>query len=252
MRKRIVAGNWKMNKTFEEGKDLTDEIIDRARHLSDEKEVILIPPYIHLAALQRLTNGYRIKIGAQNCHTEAAGAYTGEVSAPMLKSVGVEYCLVGHSERRIYNSENDEERTAKIQALLNSAIRPIFCCGEQLDDRKQENHFDEVAKQLNLLWKFNKEEFKQIVVAYEPVWAIGTGETASSEQAQEMHSFIRKQISEQFDADAAESTTILYGGSCKAANAVELFSKEDVDGGLIGGASLIADDFVSIINALNS
>ncbi len=252
MRRKIVAGNWKMNKTFEEGKELTDEIIDRARKLSDDKEVILIPPYIHLAALQRLTNGYRIKVGAQNCHTESAGAYTGEISAAMLKSVGVEYCLVGHSERRTYNAESDEELYGKIEALLSEKIHPIFCCGEQLEDRKQEHHFEKVGQQLTPLWKLSQQEFEQVVIAYEPVWAIGTGETATSNQAQEMHAYIRKQIENHFDAEVAENTSILYGGSCKANNAEELFSKKDVDGGLIGGASLIADDFVGIINALTA
>jgi len=239
-----------MNKTLKEGKSLADEIIDKVKDLGVNKEVILIPPFIHLTSLNKIAHESEIKIGSQNNHTEESGAYTGEISAEMLKSVGVLYGLVGHSERRTYNAETDEELYGKTKALLSQSIQPIFCCGEQLEDRKAGHHFQKVEQQLELLWKLSDEEFEKIVIAYEPVWAIGTGETASSEQAQEMHAFIRGLVEQNKGRDIAQNTSILYGGSCKADNAEELFSKADVDGGLIGGASLQAESFVAIIAAL--
>ena len=189
-------------------------------------------------------------MGGQNCHTSEKGAYTGEISAEMLKSLGVQYCLVGHSERRAYFFEDNEELSQKIKQLLAKDIQPIFCCGELLEDRKEKEHFDVIEDQLELLWKFSKTDFQKIIIAYEPLWAIGTGATATADQAQEIHAFIRSQIAKKMDPTIAENTSILYGGSCKSSNAAELFSKPDVDGGLIGGAALQAKDFLGIYNAL--
>ena len=240
-----------MNKSLKDGKSLAEEIIKKVDAIGAGKEVVLIPPFIHLTSLNKIADGSAVTIGSQNNHTEDSGAYTGEVSAAMLASVGVLYGLVGHSERRSYNAETDEDLLKKTKALLKNSIAPIFCCGEQLEDRKGGKHFQVVEQQLALLWNLPKEDFEKVVIAYEPVWAIGTGETASSEQAQEMHAFIRDLVEKKMGAESAESTSILYGGSCKPNNAKELFSKEDVDGGLIGGASLNAEDFVAIIEALD-
>lgn len=251
MRKKIVAGNWKMNKTLKDGKALADEIIGKSANLAEHKRVILIPPFIHLTSVGKIAHGSGIAVGSQNNHAEKSGAYTGEVSAEMLQSVGVSYGLVGHSERRTYQAEKDDELLAKTKALLAYSIKPIFCCGEHLNERKSAQHFQTVENQLQILWSLNPDDFRQIVIAYEPVWAIGTGETASSNQAQEMHAFIRGLIEQQMGKEIAEQTSILYGGSCKPSNAEELFAKHDVDGGLIGGASLNAEDFLAIIDALD-
>lgn len=250
MRKKIVAGNWKMNTSFAEGKKLAEDILVDLKNINEGEDVILIPPFTHLSGVGELINNTSLSLGAQNCHVAEKGAYTGEISAKMLKSVGTNYCLVGHSERRTYNKETDEELKAKLQALFKEGIGPIFCCGEQLEDRKSGNYKTIIDQQLSLLWELSKEEFNQLILAYEPVWAIGTGETASADQAQEIHKFIRASIEAHFDKDLADNTTILYGGSCKPTNAEELFSKEDVDGGLIGGAALKADDFLAIVNSL--
>jgi len=251
MRKNIVAGNWKMNLSFKQGKELTEELVERVSSNKKHCEVVLIPSFIHLAALERITEGYSVKIGSQNNHDKENGAFTGEVSASMLKSVGVSYGLVGHSERRTYFNENNEILLAKTGALLAEGIKPIFCCGELLADRKSDNHFSIVENQLKVLWNLKDEEFEQVVIAYEPVWAIGTGETASAEQAQEMHAFIRDLIKLKKGQNSADFTSILYGGSCNPSNAKELFAQADVDGGLIGGASLNIDDFMSIIKAID-
>ncbi|MEQ8623965.1 MAG: triose-phosphate isomerase [Vicingaceae bacterium] len=251
MRKKIVAGNWKMNLTFKQGKELTEEVVERVSNTKRKCEVILIPSFIHLAAIERITEGYSVKIGAQNNNENKDGAFTGEVSASMLKSVGVNYALVGHSERRTYYHESDETLLAKSKALLAEDIKPIFCCGEALEDRKNERHFDIVKDQLEVLWSLKPEEFEHVIIAYEPVWAIGTGETASAEQAQEMHAFIRDLIKKQKGEKSAEATSILYGGSCNPSNAKELFAQADVDGGLIGGASLKINDFMSIVKSFN-
>lgn len=251
MRKKIVAGNWKMNLTFEEGKALTEEVVERVSSSKKQCEVVLIPSFIHLAAVQRISEGYSVRVGSQNNHEKEKGAFTGELSATMLKSVGVNYGLVGHSERRTYFSESNEQLLAKTQALLAENIKPIFCCGEALVDRKNENHFKVVEEQLEVLWSLDPEVFENVVIAYEPVWAIGTGETATAAQAQEMHAFIRNLIQQKKGESIAESTSILYGGSCNPSNAVELFVQADVDGGLIGGASLKIDDFMSIIKAID-
>ena len=250
MRKKIVAGNWKMNKNFQEGMDLAKEIIQNFKSSDSNNQLIICPPFIHLSAIADLLVDSDIALGGQNCHTSEKGAYTGEVSAEMLKSVGVQYCLVGHSERREYFFEDNEELFQKIKQLLAKDIQPIFCCGELQEDRKAREYFEVIEDQLELLWKFSKADFQKIIIAYEPVWAIGTGATATADQAQEIHAFIRSQIAKKMDQATADNTSILYGGSCKSSNAPELFSKPDVDGGLIGGAALQADDFLSIYNAL--
>jgi triosephosphate isomerase len=248
MRKKIVAGNWKMNKTLSEGKELAQEIINN-KTLNGEVEVILIPPFIHLASLVEISKNSMVSIGSQNNHEETNGAYTGEISGVMLAEIGAQYGLVGHSERRTYNAETDDQLFAKMNALLNQNITPIFCCGEHLEERKSGKHFETVKQQLDVVFRLDEEKFNELVIAYEPVWAIGTGETATSDQAQEIHEYIRECISQRYSQETSDNTSILYGGSCKPGNACELFSMKDVDGGLIGGASLVANDFAAIINA---
>jgi len=248
MRKQIVAGNWKMNKSLQEGKELCSSIINLLGEAA--KEVIIGAPYIHLASLVELTKGAAVKIAAQNCHQEISGAYTGEISAAMLADLGLDYVILGHSERRAYNGENNALLAKKVDTALSQNLKVIYCCGETLEERKSGVHFDLVANQIKEgVFHLDAEAMKNIVIAYEPVWAIGTGETATSDQAQEMHAHIRTVLSDKYGADLAESTSILYGGSCKPSNAEELFSQADVDGGLIGGASLKAEDFISIIKA---
>jgi triosephosphate isomerase (TIM) len=254
MRKKIVAGNWKMNMNFDEGNELIESIIaklnDRSFSLNpDELGVVLAPPFILLqnASELCLDNDW-ISIAAQNCHTHEKGAFTGEISAGMIKSTGAKYVIIGHSERRKYFHESNETLREKVNITLNNDLFPIFCCGEILSERESGQHFEVVKKQLEkTIFEFEKSDFQKIVIAYEPVWAIGTGVTASPEQAQEMHLFIRELIRNNFGEEIAEQTTILYGGSCNAKNASTLFANPDVDGGLIGGASLKADDFVEII-----
>ncbi len=249
MRKKIVAGNWKMNLSFDEGVALTKAVTEKYVEKKD-KELILIPPFIHLSKIKDIVKNKKVKVGAQNCHHMESGAYTGEVSAAQLKSLKLEYCLVGHSERRKYNKENNEQLLGKIKMLLTHGIRPIFCCGESLEARESEQHFKAIAKQLKVLWGLTADEFEHIVIAYEPIWAIGTGKTATAAQAQEIHEFIRALINEHYRKRGSENCSILYGGSCNPNNAEELFSQKDVDGGLIGGASLNADDFIAVYNAL--
>jgi triosephosphate isomerase len=246
MRKKIVAGNWKMNLSLQAGEELIKGILKRDK--DPTVSGILIPSFVHLSRAASLIKDTPLHLGAQNNHPNKNGAFTGEVSAPMLKSVGVEYVLVGHSERRSYFHENNPQLRSKVKALLEAEIKPIFCCGESLEDRNRGKHFEAVADQLEVVWSLDPKEFEALVIAYEPVWAIGTGKTASVDQAQEMHSFIRAQAQKHF-GQLAETTSILYGGSCKPDNAKMLFSQNDVDGGLIGGASLKADDFVAIINS---
>ncbi|MBI9038711.1 MAG: triose-phosphate isomerase [Bacteroidales bacterium] len=254
MRKKIVAGNWKMNMNFDEGIKLIENIISKINmkaSLVDKKDtgVILAPPFIILQKASELCfDNQMISIGSQNCSQHEKGAFTGEISAAMIKSTGANYVIIGHSERRKYFHENNETLSEKVKLVLENNLFPIFCCGEILSERKSGRHFEVVKKQLEeTIFKFNKNDFQKIVLAYEPVWAIGTGVTASPEQAQEMHNFIRELIKNNFNKDIAEQTTILYGGSCNAKNASTLFANPDVDGGLIGGASLKADDFVDII-----
>jgi triosephosphate isomerase len=249
MRSKIVAGNWKMNKNLAETEAL---LVELAAKLPDtEAEVMVAPTFVNLAAAVRNLETSRIEVIAQNMHFAESGAYTGEISADMLLNIGVDTCIIGHSERRAYFGETDEILAKKVKTALQKGIRVMFCFGEELQDRKSGNHFKVVESQLkNALFSLEKSDWNKIILAYEPVWAIGTGETASPEQAQEMHAFIRKVIAEAFDSSVANNVSILYGGSVKPGNAEEIFSKPDVDGGLIGGASLVSDDFVDIIKAI--
>jgi len=252
MRKKIVAGNWKMNCTLDEGKKLTSEVIHMVEdEVNNDAEVVLIPPFIHLTNIKTLVgSNQRISVGAQNCHQEGSGAYTGEVSAEMLASADIEYVILGHSERREYFGETDELLASKISHALENGLVPIYCCGEKLESREAEDHERVVGEQVaEALFGLNEDQLKGIVIAYEPVWAIGTGKTASAEQAQEMHQFIRSKIAEKFNQETADAISILYGGSVKPGNAAEIFSQPDVDGGLIGGASLKSRDFTDIIKA---
>ncbi len=247
MRKNIVAGNWKMNKTFQEAEELIDQIVVGMEEMSLKCEVIACPPALFLEMASDYAEESRIKIGAQNVSEHEAGAFTGEIAAPMLASVDIEYCIVGHSERRKYFHETHEQLAKKVDILLDYGIKPIFCCGEVLEEREKEIHFDVVKKQMKeSLFHLNENEFSNVVIAYEPVWAIGTGKTASPEQAQEMHAFIRNLIAEKYGTKTADEVSILYGGSCNPGNAKTLFANKDVDGGLIGGASLKAEDFLKI------
>ncbi|MEL7123485.1 MAG: triose-phosphate isomerase [Bacteroidota bacterium] len=248
-RKKIVAGNWKMNKDYNEGRDLVKQIVEGVS--SNDTLVIICPPYIHLYnTYNKLNDISNIRLGAQNCHHEESGAYTGEVSAAMIKSTGAEYVILGHSERREYFNETDELISAKIKKALSHGLSPIYCCGEKLDIREANEHEAFVENQIKTaLFTLTAEEFSKVVIAYEPVWAIGTGKTATPEQAQEMHQHIRQLIANHYDATVADATSILYGGSCKPHNAESLFSQPDVDGGLIGGASLKANDFMAIVDS---
>ena len=248
MRKQIVAGNWKMNKNLQEGIDLCKSIIALTSEVT--REVIISAPYIHLASLVDLCKGTNVKVAAQNCHHKLSGAYTGEVSTAMLADLGLDYVIVGHSERRAFNAETNSLLAEKVDAALSQNLKVIYCFGETLEERKSNVHFDLVRTQITEgIFHLTAEQMTKVVLAYEPVWAIGTGETASSEQAQEMHAHIRQVITSKYGSKVAHNTSILYGGSCKPSNATDLFSQTDVDGGLIGGASLKATDFVSIIKA---
>ncbi len=252
MRKKIVAGNWKMNMTAENGAGLVSEIVGMYDdEVSRSVELIIAPPFPHLMQTFRLSkDSEHIHVAAQNCHFENSGAFTGEVSAPILKSFGVEYVILGHSERRAYFNEDAELLAKKLKAVLDSGLKPILCCGEPLEVREGNEQEDFVWGQLKAtLASFKEEELSNLVLAYEPIWAIGTGKTASSHQAQEMHKSIRTNLAEFFSASFAENCSILYGGSCKPSNAKEIFEQEDVDGGLIGGAALKSRDFIDIARA---
>ena len=253
MRKKIVAGNWKMNLDYSEGISLFSEIVNMVKdEKKGEQVAIICAPSIHLHSLAKL-GGTAVSIGAQNCHQKESGAYTGEISAKMIKSVGCEYVIIGHSERRQYFAESDELLAEKTVIALQNGLTPLFCIGETLDERNNGSYFDVLKSQLvNGVFSLSATDFSKIVIAYEPVWAIGTGLTASSEQAQEVHAFIRKEIAAQYDTAVAEETSILYGGSCNPKNAAELFAQPDIDGGLIGGASLKSRDFLDIIKTFNS
>ena len=248
MRKQIVAGNWKMNKTFSEAETLITDIADALDEVDLKgAEVVLCPPAIYLEMATDVAFESNFKIGAQNIYPEDSGAYTGEISPLMLKELNVSYCIIGHSERRKYFNESNEFLQRKVDALLKHDICPIFCCGEVLPEREANRHFEVVKNQLEeSLFHLPVEAFMKVVIAYEPVWAIGTGVTATKEQAQEMHAFIRGLIVAKYDDNTADETTILYGGSCNGKNAHELFEQPDVDGGLIGGASLKAKEFLQI------
>jgi triosephosphate isomerase len=242
MRNKIVAGNWKMNLDKEKALDLFNSL---NREVVEGVEIIIAPASIYLSSFSE--NNPIIKLSAQNVSQNSNGAFTGEISSSMLSSLNISYCLVGHSERRTYQNESDELIFEKTKSLLDKGLKPIFCCGEILDDRKNNNAFHVVNKQLHsILNKLNKDQILNVVIAYEPVWAIGTGLTASAEDAQEMHQYIRSLLSEKFGKDISSKISILYGGSCKPDNAKELFSQNDIDGGLIGGASLDSDSFLTI------
>ncbi len=247
MREKIVAGNWKMNTTIREGIKLTEDILNGIESVPAGVTLIVAPPFTHLSSVSEVIGNNKAPgLSAQNCAATEKGAYTGEVSAAMLASVPCQYVILGHSERREYYGETNEILLDKIQLALANGLRPIFCVGEVLEERESNMHFQVVSSQIReVLFKLDPADFKKVIVAYEPVWAIGTGKTATSEQAQEMHAFIRSFLAQSFE-ELAQSTPILYGGSCKPSNAAELFARPDVDGGLIGGASLKADDFLAI------
>ena len=252
MRKKVVAGNWKMNKTLEEGQALTSEVVNMAKdEVKNDVTIILNPPFPLLNGVYKLIKDTKqIFLGAQNCSEHASGAFTGEVSVSMIKSVGAEYVILGHSERREYFKESNDLLAKKINIALENNLKPIFCCGESLEIREKGTYVEFVCNQITeSLFHLTPEQFGKIIIAYEPIWAIGTGKTASSEQAQEMHLQIRKHVASKFGQDSADDLTILYGGSCNPKNARELFSNPDVDGGLIGGASLKSRDFIDIINS---
>lgn len=251
MRTKIVAGNWKMNTDPNEGVALAKEL-DRLVSENDVRntKVIIAPPFTHISEVVKNINTGRVQVAAQNCSSEIKGAFTGEVSATMLKAAGCTSCIIGHSERRAYFKEDNQILNLKVRLLLQYNLTPIYCCGEILKEREEGKLFKVIQSQIEEgLFNLSGDEFLKIVIAYEPVWAIGTGITASPEQAQEMHAFIRSLISNKYGNEIAESTTILYGGSCNASNAKILFSQKDIDGGLIGGASLKADDFFKIITS---
>lgn len=248
MRKNIVAGNWKMNTSLQEGISLAEEVNSKVN--TEEVTVILCTPFTHLSEVRKVINNPALFLGAQNCADKESGAYTGEVSPSMLKSVGADHVILGHSERRAYYGETNELLASKVKLVLANDLTPIFCIGEVLEERESGKHFDVVKKQLEEgLFDLSSDDFQKIVIAYEPVWAIGTGKTASPAQAQEIHKVIRDTISGKYGAEVADNCSILYGGSCKPSNAEELFANPDVDGGLIGGAALKSDDFMGIVNA---
>jgi len=252
MRKKIVAGNWKMNLTLEEGQKLTSEIVNMVKdELNQAVTVVINPPFTHLQSVKKLVEGAKnIFLGAQNCSNNSSGAYTGEVSAGMLASFGASFVIIGHSERREYFKETNEQLMAKVKLALENGLTPIFCCGEPLEIREANTQEAYVTEQLTAgLFGLSETEIQQIVLAYEPIWAIGTGRTASSDQAQEMHAAIRKHLAFNYGQAIADGISILYGGSCKPDNARDIFGKADVDGGLIGGASLKSRDFVDIVNS---
>lgn len=252
MREKIVAGNWKMNNDLDESKSLVKKIAKSIKKKSlKNTRVIVAPTYISLEKVASKAKGTKVEVAAQNMHFAKNGAFTGEISADMLKSVDVKIVILGHSERREYFGETDALLAKKVDTALANDIEVIFCFGEVLEDRKSENHFKVVESQIsNGLFHLEAKAWKNIVLAYEPVWAIGTGETASPEQAQEMHAFIRKIVADKYNQEVADKVSILYGGSVKPNNAKEIFGKPDVDGGLIGGAALNKDDFEAIIDAI--
>lgn len=248
MRRNIVAGNWKSNETFNQADDLINDIAEGLRAFdSTDVDVIVCPPFPYLELVQDAAEDVEFFVGAQNVSKFDNGAYTGEVSAQMLQSMNVDYCIVGHSERRKYFFETNQDVAEKVNKLLAVDITPIVCVGESLEDREAGKHFDVIREQvLQGLFHLSAEAMEKVIIAYEPVWAIGTGKTATKEQAQEIHAFIRNMLAEKYSDDTAQEISILYGGSCNAKNAKDLFAQQDVDGGLIGGASLKAADFIEI------
>jgi len=251
MRKKIVAGNWKMNMDLAEGLRFAESIESYFNLKPSKAEVILCTPFIHLAGVSEIIKNGKVSLGAQNCSSETSGAYTGEVSAQMIKSTGADYVIIGHSERRTYYHEDDSLLNKKTSLALKTGLKVIFCCGEVLQERESGKYLEVVKRQLeDGLFNLSAEDIRKVVIAYEPVWAIGTGLTATPDQAQEMHKYIRDLVKGKFGTDIAADMTILYGGSCKPSNAGEIFSKPDVDGGLIGGASLKKEDFCAIVEAI--
>jgi len=253
MRKQIAAANWKMNLTYTEGQQLLADILQNDLGSKDNHEVIFAVPFPYLIMAKEKTTALKnYYIAAQNCSNKKSGAYTGEVSVEMLDSINIKHCIIGHSERREYFGETNEMLAEKTNLLLEKGLTPIFCCGEPLEIREAGTQNEYVAKQLKeSLFHLSADDIKKVVIAYEPIWAIGTGKTATTEQAQEIHAYLRSVIADQYGAEVADEISILYGGSVKANNAKELFSCPDVDGGLVGGASLVAIDFIEIIKALN-
>ncbi|MEQ9423961.1 MAG: triose-phosphate isomerase [Cyclobacteriaceae bacterium] len=252
MRQQIVAGNWKMNNSLLESQTLASEVVNMvADEYSGEAKVVLCPTFTFLSHVLSLTkNSDKVDVGAQNCHENDSGAFTGEVSANMLKSLGVNYVIIGHSERREYFGESDGLLGEKVSKVFENGLIPIFCCGESLEVRESGKHIEHVKDQLsNSLFHLSEKNFQKLVIAYEPIWAIGTGKTASSDQAQEMHKELRQHLMSKF-GELAYEVPILYGGSVKPANAKEIFGQPDVDGGLVGGASLKSRDFVDIVKAI--
>ena len=249
MRKNIVAGNWKMNTTVPEGVKLASEVNAALEGITPKCDVVIGVPFTHLTAVKAVI-GEKLGLSAENCADKAKGAYTGEVSAAMVASTGATYVILGHSERRQYYGETAATLKDKVGLALENGLRPIFCIGEVLEERENGTYFDVIKAQIvESLFDLSAEDFGKIVLAYEPVWAIGTGKTATADQAQEIHAFIRGLIAEKYGEQVADDTTILYGGSCKPSNAKELFEKPDVDGGLIGGAALDAASFMGIVTA---
>ena len=250
MRKKIVAGNWKMNKTLQEGVSLAKELNDLLVANKPNCDVVICTPFIHLATVSGLINEEVLQLGAENCADKASGAYTGEVSAEMVKSTGAQYVILGHSERREYYNETPEILKEKVDLALANGLKILFCIGESLEQREA-NQQNEVCKAEleGSVFHLTAEQWANVVIAYEPIWAIGTGKTATSDQAEEIHAYIRSCVAEKYGQEVADNTSILYGGSCKGSNAPELFAKPNIDGGLIGGASLKAADFKEIIDA---
>jgi len=253
MRKQIAAANWKMNLSLAQAETLLNELFADAPTLGAHQEAVFAVPAIYIPlALEKLANKSNVFVAAQNCHQKESGAYTGEVSASMLQSIGVKHIIVGHSERREYFAESDALLADKVNAILAIGSTPIFCCGEPLSIREETTQNAFVEAQLkNSLFHLSAEAIVKVVIAYEPIWAIGTGKTASSAQAQEIHAYIRSCFAAKYGEALANQISILYGGSVKASNAKEIFSQPDVDGGLVGGASLVANEFTAIINALS-
>ena len=252
MRKHIVAGNWKMNNTFNEADDLLNSIMEQLeeKELPRDTQVIVCPPFPFLEMTSDYANDSYFMVGAQNVSDQEKGAYTGEVSAAMLESMEIDYCIVGHSERRAYYGETNKTVAAKVDQLLKHGLKPIVCVGEVLEEREANRQFEVVKQQVEEgLFHLDAEQLQQVVIAYEPVWAIGTGKTATPEQAQEIHHYIRTLLAQKYSDAVANEISILYGGSCKPSNAKELFACPDIDGGLIGGASLKAEDFIGIVTA---
>lgn len=251
MRKNIVAGNWKMNTTLQEGISLAQEINGLLKNKDKNCDVVICVPFTHLVSVNGVIDTTIIGLGAENCADKEKGAFTGEVSAQMVASTGANYVILGHSERRQYYGETNETLLYKTRLALDNNLIPIFCVGEVLEERENGSYNDVVKGQVEALFELSAEDFSKVVIAYEPVWAIGTGKTATSDQAQDMHAHIRQVIADKYGNDIAQNTSILYGGSCKPSNAKEIFAKPDVDGGLIGGASLEAESFIGIIDAFN-